>query len=82
MNEELNSEAKLNKFNMQSYTIATSKWSQNNFSDLVPSFVTVESVLNTGHYSFYQINPMTASYYTGNAVVSNPSWNSSLKRPD
>lgn len=82
MNEELNSEAKFLQLDTHFGPANTRLQTQDNFSDLVPSIVTVESILNTGRYSLNQINPMTASYYTDNAVVMNPRTEFfSLKRP-
>lgn len=68
MNGILNSEAKV-EYSVYLYGKMNSCKGQNNFSDLVPSNAAVESVLNNGFYSFEQLNPMTASYFSDKAVL-------------
>ncbi len=68
MNRILNSKENF-QYKELSFSIMNSCKVQEYFSDLVPSNVTVESVLNNGYYSFKQLNPMTASYFSDAAVL-------------
>jgi len=69
MNGELYSEVKVTAIARYNPPGLYCPKTQRNFSDLVPSFVTVECVSNVGYYSLKTINPMTASYFIYNAVM-------------
>ncbi len=69
MNGILSSEATLLQPYKHSYTGTNSQMAKDHFSDLVPSYVTVESVLNLSRLSFNQFNPVTASNLSHNAVM-------------
>ena len=69
MNGVLNSEAKLFRSYKHSYTESKGLQIQDNFSDLVPAFATVEGVFNSGLLSLNQLNPVTASNLSHTAVM-------------
>lgn len=71
MNGVLNSEVTLFQSYNYAYTESNCLQCKDNFSDLVPFSITVESVLNNGYYSFNLINPMTARTFSKHAVVMN-----------
>ncbi|MFT5168633.1 MAG: hypothetical protein ACI8P3_003878 [Saprospiraceae bacterium] len=73
MNGVLNSEITSFQSYKHSYTEAQCLKAQDNFSDLVPIFVTVESVLYPSRFiSLNLINPMTANNLSRNAVMHSP----------
>ena len=73
MNGVLNREVKLFQSYKHSYTKINCLKAQDDFSDLVPITVTVESVLNLSHLFFLnQFNPVTASNLSHTAVMHSP----------
>ena len=70
MNKKLQSILKSVRFFKHSYAGTSSKSTQDIFSDLVPSFVTVGGVSNPILQSIISFNPMTANNCFYNAVMS------------